>query len=218
MPNAELYTERIAQLKKICSSGFARYASGSTLLLKSSAGTPFAYEYTDDKTQHMRRVGILSALLALEIGRPHREITILRAAAPLHDIGKLGIPNQILEKPGELTCAEFTAIKAHTWIGRQILSGSQIAVFQLASHIALSHHERWDGNGYPEGLAGDAIPLPARITAIADVFDALTHVRPYKGAWSHHKAMEFIEQESSRRFDPALVPAFLSVVKNHPGV
>lgn len=212
MSNAERYIEQIAQLKKICPSGFARYATRSTLQ-KSSASPPFADEYKDDETQHMHRVGVLSALLALEIGRPHREIAILRAAAPLHDIGKIGIPNQILEKPGELTYAEFTAVKAHTWIGRQILSRSQIAVCQLASHIALSHHERWDGTGYPEGLAGNAIPLPARITAIADVFDALTHARPYKQAWNYPKAMEFIEQESRRHFDPALVPAFRSVVR-----
>lgn len=214
MSNAEPYIEQIAQFKKILPSVFARYTTRSTLL-KSSASPPVTYECRDDEMQHMHRVGILSALLALEIGRPRREIAILRAAAPLHDIGKRVIPNQILEKPGELTCAEFNAMKAHTWIGWQILSSSPIAVYQFASHIALSHHEHWDGNGYPEGLAGDAIPLPARITAIADVFDALTHARPYKRAWNHQKAMEFIEQESRRHFDPALVPAFLSVVNNH---
>jgi putative two-component system response regulator len=208
---AVLHVDQIARLKKVCSLGFPSHATSSTSL-KLKTCPPFADEYGEHETQHMQRVGTLSALLALEIGRPHCEVETLHAAAPLHDIGKIAIPNQILDKPGKLTSAEFSLVKAHTSLGCRILSGSQIPVCQLASQIALCHHERWDGKGYPEGLAGNAIPLPARITAIADVFDALTHARPYKRAWNHQQAIEFIEQESSRQFDPTLVLAFLSLM------
>lgn len=137
---------------------------------------------------------------------------MLRAAAPLHDIGKRGLPRHILRKPGKLTSAEFEKMKTHTLLGGQLLNRSQAAVSQMARQIALSHHERWDGSGYPEGLAGDAIPLAARITAIADVFDALTHARPYKQVWPVQKAIDLIQRESGRLFDPHIVPAFLSIL------
>jgi HD-GYP domain-containing protein (c-di-GMP phosphodiesterase class II) len=162
--------------------------------------------------QHRHRVGILSALLAEAAGGSPRDISLLAATAPLHDIGKIGVPDSILGKRTKLTQTEFNRMKSHTVIGARILGWSRFAVLQMASEIALSHHERWDGTGYPQGLAGELIPLPARITAIADVFDALTHDRPYKKAWSSEKAMEAIKQESGGHFDPALVCAFLSMV------
>jgi len=166
--------------------------------------------------RHARSVGLLTALLAREIGLSTCQIALLREAAALHDVGKMGIPGYILGRPGALTRAEFNQIKSHTWIGARILSRSQSAVLYVASRIALSHHERWDGMGYPQGLAGELIPLPARITAIADVFDALTHDRPYKNAWDLQKAIEAIEHESGRHFDPALIQAFLSLVRRKP--
>jgi putative two-component system response regulator len=174
----------------------------------------FCEKYQNDETsEHMRRVGILSALLGAAIGRPSSELTVLRVGAPLHDIGKIAVPDQILTKNGKLSAAELQQMKSHTLIGSRILEGSQSAVLQVASQIALSHHERWDGGGYPRGLAGDAIPLAARIVAIADVFDALTHNRPYKRAWELSQAIEAIELGRGRQFDPTLVPAFFGLLQ-----
>jgi putative two-component system response regulator len=172
-----------------------------------------AEDRNEETGQHMRRVGILSALLALSLDRPWGEVGLIRLAAPLHDIGKIAIPDHILKKPGKLTRAEFDQMKAHTSIGHQILGAGPSDVSRVAAQIALSHHERWDGTGYPQGLGGIRIPFPARITAIADVFDALTHARPYKEAWSLEKALETIEEECGRQFDPELVPAFLSLIR-----
>jgi putative two-component system response regulator len=172
-----------------------------------------AAEYRDDETgQHTQRVGMLASMLAQAIDRPAEEIDLLRLAAPLHDVGKIGIPDLILLKPGKLSIDEFTVMKSHTLIGGQILAGSRFSILQIAQQIALSHHERWDGMGYPHGLSGERIPLAARITAIADVFDALTHARPYKAAWTLDRALEMIKQERDRHFDPALASAFLSIV------
>jgi putative two-component system response regulator len=178
--------------------------------LDNRINTEASYGETDT---HMRRVGTLSALLALSIGMPWSDVNLLRMAAPLHDIGKIAVPDHILKKPGKLTQAEFDQMKEHTLIGHQILGASQSAVSRMAAQIALSHHERWDGMGYPQGLSGSLIPLPARITALADVFDALTHVRPYKQAWSLEKTLKSIERESGRQFDPDLVPVLLSLIR-----
>ena len=162
-----------------------------------------AAEYRDDDTgQHTQRVGILSAMLARAVGQSDHEVELLRMAAPLHDVGKIGIPDRVLLKPGKLTTEEFTIMQSHTTIGREILGGSKFSILQLASQIALSHHERWDGLGYPQRIAGEMIPLAARITAVADVFDALTHARTYKEAWPLEKAAETIQKESGRHFDP----------------
>lgn len=175
-----------------------------------------AAEYRDDETgQHTHRVGTLAAMVAQAIGLSLEEIELVAAAAPLHDIGKIGIPDRILLKPGRLTVEEFAQMKLHTVIGGQILGRSQFPVMQLARQIALSHHERWDGTGYPQGLAGESIPLAARITAIADVFDALTHGRPYKEAWPVEEAMEAIKKESARHFDPELASIFLSALRGN---
>jgi putative two-component system response regulator len=169
-----------------------------------------AAEYRDDDTQeHAWRIGRTCALLAQEIGRPDREVELIRRAAPLHDIGKIGIPDAILLKPGKLTEQEFEQMKAHTTIGAEILSRSRSPLLRMAERIALTHHERWDGRGYPRGLRGEQIPLPARIVAVADVFDALTHERPYKPAWPVPKAVGEIVGHAGRHLDPGVVEAFL---------
>jgi putative two-component system response regulator len=171
-----------------------------------------AAEFRDDNTgQHTERVGEMSALIAREIGLADSQVSLIRRAAPLHDVGKIGIPDKILLKPGRLTTDEFATVRTHTTIGARILSGSRFPILRLAEEIAFSHHERWDGQGYA-GIAGEAIPLPGRIAAIADVFDALTQQRPYKDAWTVDRAVSEIEQQSGRQFDPALVDAFLRII------
>jgi putative two-component system response regulator len=168
-----------------------------------------AAEYRDDATQeHARRIGRVSALIAPLLDWPGRDVELIRRAAPLHDIGKIGIPDGILLKPGRLRAEEFERVKAHTTIGAEILSGSTSAVLRLAERIAISHHERWDGRGYPRGLAGEEIPLAGRIVAVADVFDALTHARPYKQPWPIERAVAEVLSQSGRQFDPRIVEAF----------
>lgn len=166
-------------------------------------------EYRDDDThQHAQRIGHTAALLAAGLGLAPGTVERLRLAAPLHDIGKVAIPDSILLKPGKLTAEEFEIIKSHTLIGARILGGSQSQLLRTAAEIALSHHERWDGNGYPGGLAEDAIPLAGRLVAVADVFDALVHRRPYKQPWPVDEGVAEILSQSSRHFDPAVVKAF----------
>ena len=173
-----------------------------------------AAEFRDDNTgQHTERVGQMAALMAKHIGLPESQVSLIRRAAPLHDVGKIGIPDKILLKPGRLTSDEFAMVKTHTTIGARILSGSRFPILRLAEEIAFSHHERWDGEGYAR-IQGDSIPLPGRIVAIADVFDALTQRRPYKDAWPVEKAVAEIEQQRGRQFDPKLVEAFLRVIEH----
>jgi len=168
-----------------------------------------AAEYRDDDTQeHAWRIGRSCALLALGLGLPDGEVELIRRAAPLHDIGKIGIPDVILLKPGKLSHQEFEVIKTHTRIGAEILSGSKSPLLRLAQRIALTHHERWDGGGYPAGLSREEIPQAGRIVAVADVFDALTHERPYKEAWPVEKAVGEILGQAGRQFDPGLVDVF----------
>ena len=172
-----------------------------------------AAEFRDDNTgQHTARVGQMSALIAKHIGLPDAQVSLIRRAAPLHDVGKIGIPDSILLKLGRLTKEEFDIVKTHTVIGARILSGSKFPIMRLAEEIAFSHHERWDGDGYA-GIARDAIPLAGRIVAVADVFDALTQQRPYKEAWPVEEAMAEIDRERQRQFDPTLVDAFLQVLE-----
>jgi putative two-component system response regulator len=174
-----------------------------------------AAEYRDDDTQeHAERVGRTSALLARALGQPPQEIGQIRRAAPLHDVGKIGVPDAIFLKRGRLTAEEFTVMQRHTEIGANILSGSTSPVLRLAAQIAATHHERWDGTGYPAGLNGEHIPLAGRIVAVADVFDALTHERPYKDAWPLDKAAAEIRCGSGSHFDPRVVDAFGSL--DHP--
>lgn len=173
-----------------------------------------ASEYRDDETgEHTRRVGELSAKVARGFGLNDENVDLIRSAAPLHDVGKIGIPDSILKKPGKLTAEEFEIVKTHTEIGARILSGGQTAVMQLAESIALSHHERWDGTGYPYGLVGEQIPICGRIVAVADVFDALTSERVYKSAIPPAEAVEIILAESGKHFDPQVVDAFLSAIR-----
>ena len=152
-------------------------------------------------------------MLAEEMGLSQEQIELIRQAAPLHDVGKIGISDMILLKPGKLTFTEFEQIKAHTIIGGRILTGSSFPLLQTAEQIALYHHERWDGTGYPHGLKGEKIPLVGRIVALADVFDALTNERPYKRAWSLEEAATEIMRQRGRQFDPAVVDAFINLVE-----
>jgi putative two-component system response regulator len=168
-----------------------------------------AAEYRDDDTgQHTRRVGRCAGLIARELGLASSTAEMLALAAPLHDVGKIGIPDAILLKPGRLTVAEFDVVKGHVEIGAKLLGHSASAVLETACRIAQTHHERWDGQGYSAGLTGDAIPLEGRVVAVADVFDALTHARPYKEAWSVQRALETVLKETGRAFDPDVVEAF----------
>ena len=172
-----------------------------------------AAEYRDDNTgQHTARVGQMASLIAKKIGLPETQIALIRRAAPLHDVGKIGVPDSILLKLGKLTVEEFDVVKTHTVIGQRILSGSRFPILRLAEEIAFNHHERWDGSGYA-GISRDAIPLAGRIVAIADVFDALIQQRPYKEAWPVDQAIAEIERQRGRHFDPALVDAFLRIIE-----
>jgi len=172
-----------------------------------------AAEYRDDVTgEHAERVGVLTALVARSLGLEEERVKILRRAAPLHDVGKIGIPDAILMKPGPLTRAEYEVMKTHTTIGARILSGSRYPLLETAREIALTHHEKWDGSGYA-GLAGEEIPLAGRVVAVADVFDSLTHERPYKAPFSRAEAIEEIESCRGGHFDPQAVDAFLDVME-----
>jgi putative two-component system response regulator len=171
-----------------------------------------AAEYRDDETgQHVRRVSDTSFRLAGALGIEGRELELIRRASQLHDVGKIGIPDEILLKPGKLTPAEFEVMKTHTTIGARILTGARSDLVRMASAIAYTHHERWNGLGYPRGLSGDAIPIEGRIVAVADVFDALTNARLYKEAWPLEEALAEIERQSGAQFDPAVVKAFLEL-------
>ena len=169
-----------------------------------------AGEYRDDQTgHHTRRVGELSARIGAALALPADGVEMLRMAAPLHDLGKIGIPDAVLLKPGRLTDEERDCMQTHTTIGAGILSRGGSPMVRLAERIALSHHERWDGGGYPQGLAGEAIPLEARIVAVADVFDALSHDRPYRAALPPAEALAEIGRNAGTHFDPAVAGAFL---------
>lgn len=171
-----------------------------------------AAEFRDDTTgEHTWRVGQWAGLIAAELGLPRGQVELLRVAARLHDVGKIGIPDAILLKAGRLSPQEFQEMKSHTLIGARLLAGGRSELLRLAECIALTHHERWDGTGYPHGLAGEAIPLVGRIVAVADVFDALTQRRPYKNAWSQEEALAELCAHSGKQFDPAVVEAALRV-------
>jgi response regulator RpfG family c-di-GMP phosphodiesterase len=171
-------------------------------------------ELRDDITgKHCFRVGRMAALVARRAGLDAETIARMDLAARLHDVGKVAIPDAILLKPGRLDSAEIRLMQTHTTIGADLLSGELDPMLQTAQLIARHHHECWDGSGYPDGLAGEAIPLEARVTALADVFDALTHVRPYKAAWSRPDAVAFISVAKGKQFDPRLTDVFLSLIR-----
>ena len=172
-----------------------------------------AAELRDDDTgDHIERMSRLCERVACELGRPASEALLLRQAAVLHDVGKIGLPDSILRKPGRLTPEEIEVMRRHTTEGAALLDGSRSPLLKLAEVIARTHHERWDGTGYPAGLAGERIPLPGRIAAVCDVFDALVSERPYKRAWTVAEAVAEIRAQSGRHFDPAAARALLAVI------
>jgi putative two-component system response regulator len=172
-----------------------------------------AAEYRDDGIgEHIQRVGKMSADLAIALALPVADVELIGRSAPLHDVGKIGVPDHILAKPGKLTIEEFEQVKVHSRIGAEILSGDHFPLLRMAGRIALTHHERWDGSGYPQGLTGSEIPIEGRIVAVADVFDALRSERPYKRAWSFEESVAEIVSQRGRQFDPDVVDAFLSLV------
>ncbi|MCX7962753.1 MAG: response regulator [Burkholderiales bacterium] len=178
-----------------------------TLLRLARAG-----EFRDEETGfHLIRMARYSRLIANAIGLERDEAETIELAAPLHDIGKIGIPDGILLKPGRLDEPDWTVMKRHPLIGHEILKGSASKYVRMGALIALGHHERYDGKGYPSGLDGDHIPLCARIVAVADVYDALTSRRPYKKAWRPEEAFEYLRAQRGKHFDPALVDAFLGM-------
>jgi putative two-component system response regulator len=171
-----------------------------------------AAEYRDkDMGAHIVRIGRYSAIIAREMGLSDQEIENILYAAPMHDVGKIGIPDYILLKLGKLDADEWEIMEKHTTIGAEILTGSDAEFIRLAEVIALTHHEKWDGSGYPMGLFGSEIPLAGRIVAIADVFDALTSKRPYKEPYSVEKSFDIIREDSGTHFAPDVVKAFFAV-------
>jgi hypothetical protein len=168
-----------------------------------------ASQWRDEETgMHIRRTGLLSQALARAAGWLGEELEAIRQAAPMHDIGKIGILDAILRKPGKLTPQEFEVMKTHTLIGSEILAGSKVPMLQMAREIALNHHERWDGKGYPRGLAGKDIPESARIVAIVDVYDALTHDRVNRAALPEDETLAIMQQGEGTHFDPVLLAEF----------
>jgi two-component system response regulator RpfG len=178
-----------------------------TLLRLARAG-----EFRDEETgYHLIRMARYSRLIADALGLNHDEAETVELAAPLHDIGKIGIPDQILLKRAKLDAAEWQVMQRHPVIGHEILKGSASKYVRMGALIALGHHEKYDGSGYPNGLVGDHIPLCARIVAVADVYDALTSVRPYKSAWSSDEALQYVASQAGRHLDPRLVEGFAAL-------
>jgi putative two-component system response regulator len=172
-----------------------------------------AAEYKDNETGlHVIRMSHFARLLGLASGMTEHQADDLLHAAPMHDVGKIGIPDRILQKPGPLDPEEWKVMQGHSRIGAEIIGEHGAGMLALARNIALTHHEKWDGSGYPNGLAGEAIPLEGRIVAIADVFDALTSKRPYKQAWSEDEATDYLVKQKGQHFDPALVDLFVGLM------
>jgi putative two-component system response regulator len=200
-----LVVERTSELE--CSN---RQLEQTHLIMLQQLGR--AADYRDNETgMHIVRVGNFSKLLGLASGFLESQAELLMYASMMHDIGKIGIPDHVLLKPGKLTGEEFEVIKKHPEIGAGIIGDHDAEVLKMAKQIALTHHEKWDGQGYPSGLSGEDIPIVGRIVAIADVFDALTCIRPYKRAWSIESALELITDEAGKHFDPGLVKLFLNM-------
>ncbi|PIE89673.1 MAG: two-component system response regulator [Acidobacteria bacterium] len=172
-----------------------------------------AAEYKDNETGlHVIRMSYYAEHIAIKAGLPKEAATMILNAAPMHDIGKIGIPDYILSKRGKLTDEEWKIMRTHPQIGADIIGHHESGLLKLARTIALTHHEKWDGTGYPKGLKGEEIPLASRIVSIADTFDALTSERPYKQAWPVEKAIEVIQRDSGSYFEPTLVDAFMSCI------
>jgi len=172
-----------------------------------------AGHYNDTDTgAHIWRMAAYSRSLAEAVGWGRDRCSLLELAAPMHDTGKIGIPDAVLKKPGKLDAEEWTIMKTHTSIGHGILKQSNAPMFQLAGEIALNHHEKWDGSGYPNGLSAEDIPESARIVAVADVFDALSMKRPYKDAWPLDKTLEFLKENAGSHLESRLVDAFMDIL------
>lgn len=172
-----------------------------------------AAEYRDNETgNHVIRMSHYSQLIGLEAGMSEEQAELLLNAAPMHDVGKIGIPDSILLKPDKLDDSEWETMRQHTTFGAEIIGNHSSEILDQARMIALTHHEKWDGTGYPRGLKGKDVPLMCRIVPIADVFDALTSERPYKKAWTPEKAVEVIQKDAGTHFDPTLVEAFMDVL------
>lgn len=172
-----------------------------------------AAEYKEEETgNHIIRMSRYSALIAEKLCLSKKEVQNILYASPLHDLGKIGIPDSILLKPGKLTDEEFTIMKTHTIIGANILAYSKAKVLQVAEQIAIFHHEKWNGSGYPQGLSGEKIPMVGRIVGLADVFDVLTSKRPYKEPYPIEVAVDIIEKEQGQSFDPNIGDTFLECV------
>lgn len=169
-----------------------------------------AAEYRDNETGlHIIRMSYISVVIGRAAGMDDETTDLLLNASPMHDIGKIGIPDKILLKPGKFEPAEWEVMKTHAQIGADILSGDDTPMMAMAREIALTHHEKWDGSGYPNALKGESIPLVGRVSALADVFDALTSERPYKKAWEVEDAIDYIKEQSGKHFDPKLVELFI---------
>jgi putative two-component system response regulator len=198
------------------SQAFEELKSAIDKIKQASLDTTFrlaqAVESRDGVTGiHIKRTGYYSAAIAKAMGLPPQDVELGLYAAPMHDIGKIGVPDQILLKPGPLDAEEWKIMKLHTTIGGKILSNSDSDVIQMAEQIALTHHEKWDGSGYPDGLKGAKIPLWGRIAAIVDVFDALTRDRPYKKALPIDQSLEILKKATGTHFDPEVSDAFFSI-------
>ncbi len=203
----EMVTERTAQLKE----AHEQLKQSQIEIIHRLA---MAAEFKDIGTgAHIKRMSEYSAAIAKRFGMPPHRVELILYASPMHDIGKIGIPDYILLKEGKLTPEEWEIMKQHTTIGASILSGSKFELLRLAEVIALTHHERYDGKGYPRGLRGEDIPIEGRIVALADAFDALTSKRPYKPALPIEKTIDIIKEERGRQFDPHIVDVFLDMIE-----
>ena len=201
----EMVMERTSELKRAIEK--TKLASLDTIHRLARAA-----EYKDEDTgAHIQRMSQYSAAIARKMGLGDREVENMLYAAPMHDVGKIGIPDYILLKPGKLDLGEWEIMKKHSVIGAEILRGSDVEFIQLAETIALTHHEKWDGSGYPRELRGSDIPLAGRIVAIADVFDALTSARPYKEPFSIKKSLDIVQEGRGNHFDPDVVDAFFAI-------
>ena len=178
-----------------------------------------ASEWRDDETgAHIQRIGIIAARIAAELGWRGRDLEDMRLAAPMHDIGKVGVPDAVLRKPGKLTAEEFEIVKTHTLVGAKILANAKAPLLRMARDIALSHQEKWDGSGYPQNLAGPAIPLSARIVAVADVYDAMTHDRVYRPAIPEAQTLVIMHGGRGQHFDPVVFDVFREILPQLPAI
>jgi putative nucleotidyltransferase with HDIG domain len=201
---------RVRELESIVASqAVTGYREGDSLRADTLRRLALAAEYRDDNTrEHTERVGALAARLAAGVGLDEVDVGLVRRAAPLHDLGKIAIPDSILLKPGKLTEEEYEVVKTHAVLGARVLEDGGSPLLETAAQIARSHHERWDGDGYPDGLTRDDIPIAGRIVHVADVFDVLVHERPYRDSFSWEQAAGEIRDGSGSQFDPDVVQAF----------